>query len=67
MDSAPLRAEATMSLLDGFLAIATLLGLALNAWFDIWWADPAAALAIAVAATNEARENWSEAAEVMEG
>ena len=66
LDSAPLRAEATMSLLDGFLATATLLGLAMNAWFGIWWADPAAALVISVAAINEARENWSEAAEVLE-
>jgi divalent metal cation (Fe/Co/Zn/Cd) transporter len=47
--------------------MATLVGLALNAWLDIWWADPAAALVISVAAINEARENWSEAAEALEG
>ena len=66
LDSAPLRAEATMSLLDGFLATATLIGLAMNAWFGLWWADPAAALVISVAAVNEARENWAEAAELSE-
>ena len=67
LDSAPLRAEATMSFLDGVLATATLLGLALNAGLGWWWADPAAALVVAVAALNEARENWEEAAEAAEG
>lgn len=64
LDSAPLRSEATMSLLDGFLASATLLGLVLNAAFAWWWADPAAAFVVAVFAFNEARENWEEAAEI---
>jgi divalent metal cation (Fe/Co/Zn/Cd) transporter len=61
LDSAPLRSEATMTLLDGFLATATLVGLALNAAAGWWWADPAAALVVAVAAANEARENWEAA------
>lgn len=64
LDSAPLRAEATMSFLDGILASATLLGLALNLAFGWWWADPAAALMVAAVAGNEARENWEEAAEL---
>ena len=63
LDSAPLRAESAMSLLDGFLAAATLGGLALNAFIGWWWADPAAALVIAVVAVGEARENWEEAGE----
>ena len=63
LDSAPLRAEAMMSLLDGFLALATLTGLVLHAALGWWWADPAAALIVAVAAFNEARENWEEADE----
>jgi divalent metal cation (Fe/Co/Zn/Cd) transporter len=67
LGSAPLKAEATMSLLDGFLATATLAGLALHATLGWWWADPAAALVVAAAAVNEARENWEEAAEVLEG
>lgn len=64
LDSEPLRSEATMTLLDGFLATATLIGLALNAAAGWWWADPTAALIVAVAAANEARENWEEAAEI---
>jgi len=61
LNSAPLRSEATMTLLDGFLASATVVGLALNAIAGWWWADPAAALVVAVAAANEARENWEAA------
>ncbi len=63
LGSAPLRSEATMTFLDGVLSTATLTGLALNAAFGLWWADPAAALVVAVFAFNEARENWREAAE----
>lgn len=59
--SAPMRAEATMTFLDGILSIATLTGLALNAALGWWWADPGAALLVAVAALNEARETWDEA------
>lgn len=66
LDSAPLRSEATLTFLDGILATGTTIGLALNAALGWWWADPAAALLVAVAAFNEARENWHEAAEVAE-
>ncbi len=61
LDSAPLRSEATMTFLDALLSTATLSGLALNAYVGWWWADPAAALVVAFAAVNEARENWAEA------
>ncbi len=64
LDSAPLRSEATMTFLDGILSTATLVGLALNAYVGWWWADPAAAVVVAVAALNEARENWEEAADI---
>lgn len=60
LDSSPLRSEATMTFLDGALSTATMLGLALNAVLGWWWADPAAALVVAGAAANEARENWLE-------
>lgn len=63
LGSAPLLSEATMTFLDGSLAVATLTGLALNAAFGWWWADPTAALLVAAAAANEARENWEEAGE----
>ena len=64
LGSAPLRSEASMTFLDGILSTLTLIGLTLNAVFGWWWADPAAALFVAVAAANEARENWVEAAEL---
>jgi len=62
--SEPLKAEATMTFLDGVLSLGTLTGLALNAAFGLWWADPLAALLVSVFALNEARENWEEAGEV---
>jgi divalent metal cation (Fe/Co/Zn/Cd) transporter len=64
LGSAPLRSEATLTFLDGVLSVLTLTGLALNAAFGLWWADPAAALAVAIAAANEGRENRREAAEI---
>ena len=64
IDSAPLRSEAAMTFLDGVLSTATLAGLALNAAVGWWWADPGAAVVVAVAAANEARENWVQSAEV---
>ncbi len=61
LGSRPLSKEGDLTLLDGALAVATLVGLALNAWAGLWWADPAAALLIAVVAANEAREAFEEA------
>jgi divalent metal cation (Fe/Co/Zn/Cd) transporter len=66
LDSAPLRSEASLTFLDGVLSTLTLTGLALNATLGWWWADPAAALFVAVAALNEARENREEAEELVE-
>jgi len=66
LDSEPLTAEARMSLIDAALALSVLLGLAANVAFGWWWADPVAALFVAVAAANEARENFEEAAELLE-
>lgn len=63
LESAPLEAEAAMTFLDGWLAVATMVGLSLNAALGWWWADPTAALIVAIAAANEARENWAEARE----
>lgn len=64
LESAPLRSEAKMTFLDGILSTATMTGLALNAAVGWWWADPAAALVVGLAAANEARENWREAGEL---
>jgi len=67
LGSSPLRSEAAMTFLDGILSSATLAGLALNAVLGWWWADPAAALVVAVAAAGEARENLREAGEILAG
>jgi len=67
LGSSPLRSEAAMTFLDGILSSATLTGLALNAVLGWWWADPAAALVVAVAAAGEARENLREAGEILAG
>jgi divalent metal cation (Fe/Co/Zn/Cd) transporter len=61
--SAPLRSEAMLTFLDGILATATLTGLALNAGPGWWWADPAAALVVAIVAANEGGRTWREAQE----
>ncbi|HEV2427738.1 MAG TPA: hypothetical protein VGS61_05930 [Acidimicrobiales bacterium] len=47
--------EATVTLVDGFLAASILAGLSLNATLSWWWADPAAALVIAGYGAVEAR------------
>jgi divalent metal cation (Fe/Co/Zn/Cd) transporter len=41
-----------------YLSVTTLAGLALNAAFGLWWADPLAALVIAAFLVHEAREAW---------
>jgi divalent metal cation (Fe/Co/Zn/Cd) transporter len=61
LGSTPLRSEAMMTMLDGALSTATMIGLALNAALGWWWADPLAALVVAGAAGHEAWENWHEA------
>lgn len=66
LNSEPLIAESRMSVLDAALALSVLLGLAANVALGWWWADPVAALFVAVAAANEARENFEEAAELLE-
>jgi divalent metal cation (Fe/Co/Zn/Cd) transporter len=59
--SAPLKAEAQMTLLDGFLATGIVVALILNALAGLWWADPAAAALVAVFCGREAVANWCEA------
>jgi divalent metal cation (Fe/Co/Zn/Cd) transporter len=60
LGSEPLQSEATVTFLDGILSVTTLGGLALNATLGWWWADPTAAVIVALAAINEGREIWSE-------
>jgi len=66
LGSEPLVAEARMSIIDAALAAGVLLGLAANALFGWWWADPIAALVVAAAAVHEGIENLEEASELLE-
>jgi divalent metal cation (Fe/Co/Zn/Cd) transporter len=47
--------EAQVTVIDGLLATAVLIGLLLNALLGWWWADPCAALVIVYYAIREAR------------
>ena len=51
-------ADAAETILCATLAATTLLGLVLFAALSWWWADPAAALAVACFAIREGREAW---------
>jgi len=53
--------EARVTVIDGALAAAVLLGVALNATVGWWWADPLSALVILVYGIREARHAWNEA------
>jgi divalent metal cation (Fe/Co/Zn/Cd) transporter len=50
-----LETEARVTVIDGLLATAVLLGLILNATAGLWWADPAAALVIVYYGAREGR------------
>jgi divalent metal cation (Fe/Co/Zn/Cd) transporter len=54
-DNPVLITEGRVTLIDGLLAVAVLVGLALNAGFGWWWADPAAGIVIVYYAIKEAR------------
>ncbi len=52
-----LRTEGRVTMVDGILAAAVLLGLALNAALGWWWADPAAGYVMVYYAIREVREH----------
>ena len=56
LDNPVLRTEGRVTMIDGVLAVAVLLGLTLNAVLGWWWADPAAGYLLVYYATREARE-----------
>jgi divalent metal cation (Fe/Co/Zn/Cd) transporter len=56
------QTEARVTLIDGLLATAVLLGLTLNAAVGLWWADPAAAFVIVYYGAREGRNALHEAA-----
>jgi divalent metal cation (Fe/Co/Zn/Cd) transporter len=51
-----LRTEGRVTMIDGILAAAVLLGLALNSALGWWWADPAAGYVLVCYAAREVRE-----------
>jgi divalent metal cation (Fe/Co/Zn/Cd) transporter len=51
-----LRTEGRVTMIDGVLAVAVLLGLTLNAGLGWWWADPAAGYVLVYYAMREVRE-----------
>jgi divalent metal cation (Fe/Co/Zn/Cd) transporter len=59
MKNAALVADSSESSLCAYLSGILLVGLALNAAFGWWWADPVAGLGIAGFAFREAREAWA--------
>jgi divalent metal cation (Fe/Co/Zn/Cd) transporter len=54
LDNAVLRTEGHVTMIDGALAVAVLVGLLANAAFGWWWADPLSALVVVVYAVREA-------------
>jgi divalent metal cation (Fe/Co/Zn/Cd) transporter len=57
LDNPVLRAEGRITMIDGILATAVLLGLLLNALAGWWWADPLAGYVLLYYAIREARES----------
>ena len=58
MGSRTVLADATETLLCSYLSLILIVGLVLNATVGWWWADPLAALAIALLALREGLEAW---------
>ena len=59
LDNPVLRAEGRITMIDGILATAVLVGLILNAVAGWWWADPLAGYILLYYAVREARESLS--------
>lgn len=62
LDNPVLLTEARVTMVDAVLAAAVLLGLAGNAAFGAWWADPVAGLAVAGYGLREARGSLAQRA-----
>jgi divalent metal cation (Fe/Co/Zn/Cd) transporter len=59
LDNPVLMTEGRVTMIDGILAVAVLLGLLLNAGLGWWWADPAAGYVLVYYAAREVREIFS--------
>ena len=58
LGSRALRADAYETIACVWLSVATFTGLAVNAWFGWWWADPSAALVLVPMIAREGLEAW---------
>lgn len=58
LNSRALQADSRQTSFCVYLSAIVLAGLGLNAALDWWWADPVAALVVAVLAAREGRELW---------
>ena len=56
LENPVLRTEGRVTMIDGILASAVLVGLVLNAGLGWWWADPAAGYVLVFYAAREVRE-----------
>jgi divalent metal cation (Fe/Co/Zn/Cd) transporter len=56
LDNPVLQTEGRVTMIDGILAAAVLLGLVLNAALGWWWADPAAGYVLVYYAARQVRE-----------
>ncbi|WRZ95118.1 cation transporter [Streptomyces sp. NBC_01007] len=59
LDNPVLKTEGRVTLIDGLLAAAVLVGLVLNALWGLWWADPLAGFVLVYYAVREVREIFS--------
>jgi divalent metal cation (Fe/Co/Zn/Cd) transporter len=58
LGNAVLLSESRVTIVDGVLALAVLIGLALNALIGWWWADPLAGLVIVYYGVKEGLHAW---------
>jgi divalent metal cation (Fe/Co/Zn/Cd) transporter len=58
LDSRSLEGDSAQTMLCTYMSAVLLFGLAANALWGWWWADPVAGLVIAALAAREARELW---------
>ena len=58
LQSAATAGEGTQNMLCAYLSLAILVGLGANALFGLWWADPLAALVVALVAVHAGTRAW---------
>ncbi len=56
--SAATTGEGTQNILCAYLSLTILVGLAANAFFGLWWADPLVALIVAIVALQTGARTW---------